>query len=564
LAETILLNLTPLTVVLLLAFVGCRERRIEPKALTSDPDYDKGVTLLNAKPDSAFYYFNKIATASKDSLPIARAFNRMGYIQTREGDFFGGQESLLTSLRYLRPEREGDQYCLLSDYNVLGSNSLDLKNYDSAISYYGQALKWIKENRWRAIALNNMAVAYQKKGDYARAIRIYESILDSSKKVKKEYARVLSNLARARWQRDPGYTAAPELIEALRIRETEKDEWGLNTSYSHLADYYARSKPDSALQYAREMYAIASRLNSPDDELEALQKLISIGPGAELKGWFGQYEGLQDSLTTARNRAKNQFALIRFEVEKNKSDNLRLQRENAEKRVEMYQERVVGGGIVAVLVVLSVWGVFWYRKRTQRLRWEKERAVREERLQVSQKVHDVVANGLYRVITQLEHGKDPDKEKLLDEIDALYQRSRDISYEPVSGSYDFQVVVKNLLLPFGESGTKVLITGNEKELWDGVDPRIKKALEATLLELMINMKKHSGASNVLVRFERDGDRVSVQYADDGVGFPVDFRYGNGLTNTENRIGAIGGKVIFGKNSPKGATIAIDIPGAAKA
>jgi signal transduction histidine kinase len=534
---------------------GCKEQpKVVPVVTT--PDYKKGLSFLDRQNDSAYYYFNKVVTGSKDSLQIAIAYNSMAVIQSGEGDYFGSQETLLASLNYLNPRKENNQYCLVSDYNELGSTSLNLKNYDAAIDYYDKALAMAKDEASKTIALNNKAFAYQKKGQYSVSAAIYESILGPVSKDEREYARVLCNLASARWLQDFHYNAAPDLLKALQIRKGKNDDWGLNSSYAHLSDYYMHSHPDSALLYSRDMYTVASKLNSADDKLEALQKLILLAPSGEVKAFFTQYERLKDSLETARNKAKNQFALIRYDAEKNKADNLRLQQENAEKRVEIVQQRALGFGVIIAFMVLIAWGIVWYRKRKQKLEMEKQ----EERLQLSQKVHDVVANGLYRLMMGVEHGETLEKEQLLDKIEDLYEQSRDISYEPagVAGG-DFQAVIARLVGAFGGSETKVLITGNDRDLWKELGARTRKELELILQELMVNMKKHSRARNVVIRFEREAEGVNVWYVDDGVGFPTDFRYGNGLKNTGNRISGIGGRIIFEKNIPSGLRIQIYLP-----
>jgi len=527
---------------------GCGEHHKVLPVVTT-PDYKKGLFFLDRQNDSAYYYFNRVVTGTKDSLQIAIAYNSMAVIQSGEGDYFGSLETLLASLNYLDARKENNQYCLVSDYNELGSNSLNLKNYDAAIDYYDRALALARDEGAQTVALNNKAFAYQKKGEYSRAGAIYEQILVPSKKDEKEYARVLCNLASVRWLQDAHYNAAPDLLQSLQMRKNEKDDWGLNSSYAHLSDYYMHSRPDSALLYSHNMYAVANKLNSPDDQLEALQKLILLAPSGEVKGYFAKYERLKDSLETARNRAKNQFALIRYDAEKNKAENQRLQQENAEKRVEIVQQRAIGFGVIVAIIVLIGWGTIWYRKRKQ-----------AERLQLSKKVHDVVANGLYRLMMGVEHGENLGKEQLLDQIEDLYVQSRDISYEPagVSGG-DFQATVAKLVGAFGGSETKVLITGNDRNLWKEVGTRTQKELELILQELMVNMKKHSSACNVVVRFEREGEGLHLWYTDDGVGLPPDFRFGNGLKNTGNRISGIGGRIIFEKNIPSGTRVRIYLP-----
>lgn len=535
-----------------------KERRALP--VIPGSDYTTGISLMSARPDSAYYYFNKAATESRDSLQIAQAYNRMALIQSREGDNYGGQEDLLTSLKYLHEDRDDDAYCLVSDYNGLGNTSLNLKNYDTAIAYFDRAFQLARDGRSKTVALNNKARTFQEMSKYAQAAAIYDSILPQSKPDKKEFARILTNLATVRWLRDSDYRAAPDLLMALEMRKAEKDDWGLNSSYAHLADYYRHSQPDSALYYARAMYAVASRLESPDDELEALEKLIALGPVGELKPYFERYRTLKDSLETVHNRAKNQFALIRYDAERTKTENLRLERENAERRADALLQQAISAGAIMALIILIVVGRSWYRKRKRSLVWEKERAIREERLRTSQKVHDVVANGLYRVMMEIEHGEKLEKEPMLDKIETLYLQSRDISYEPAGApAGDFQTSVDQLMAPFAASGTTVLIVGADLAVWDRVAKETKMELLLILQEFMVNMDKHSGARNVVFRFACKGDGLTVRYADDGVGLPADFRLGNGLTNTGNRIASMGGRITFERNSPKGTKIIIDLP-----
>jgi tetratricopeptide (TPR) repeat protein len=549
-------------VLLTAGLYACKVRHTAvPTVNSSDTiDYKKGMDFWGRQSDSAFYYFNKVVTNSKDSLQIAWAYNTMAIIQSDAGDYYGGQESLLLSLKYLNEQKKVDQDCLIADYNELGTSSSSLKNYDAAIDYYDQALKFSKDNDSKTIALNNQAVTYQKMGRYAQAIAIYQSIIGQSKKNTKEYARVLSNLAKVRWLQNPRYLAAPDLLMALQIRKNELDEWGLNASYAHLSDYYSHSNTDSALFYANKMYFIAQRLNSPDDQLEALEKLISLSPPKALKQYFKLHQSLNDSIQTTRSAAKNQFALIRYEAQKSKADNLRLQKDNTEKKVQIIKQQAIIYAILGFSIGFACVFTLWYRKRKQRMEWESRNVIREQQLKLSQKVHDVVANGLYHIMTRIEHQDFIKKDQLLDGIEALYEQSRDISYEKSKDiRSDFQVTIADLLTSFASDTIKVLVVGNHKGLWNSVKDSVKIELKHMLLELMVNMKKHSSARNVIVKFERQDNNLKVQYTDDGFGLPSSFQYGNGLTNTGNRIKGIGGRVIFDKTAKKGLKIQIYLP-----
>jgi signal transduction histidine kinase len=194
------------------------------------------------------------------------------------------------------------------------------------------------------------------------------------------------------------------------------------------------------------------------------------------------------------------------------------------------------------------------------LLWVYQIRLRNYQLKTSQKVHDVVANGLYRLMMDIQHGEHIEKGSLLDRIEDLYERSRDISHElPEKTNQNFQETITALLKSFSSPSTKVLIAGNDKDLWDKITDRPKNELKPILQELMINMQKHSGARNVFVQFAREGDRLKIRYTDDGVGFPPNPHFGNGLTNTENRITGIGGRIIFDKDAKKGLKIEIYFP-----
>lgn len=346
----------------------------------------------------------------------------------------------------------------------------------------------------------------------------------------------------------------------MHIRQSEKDSWGLNASYSHLSDYYYGSRPDSALVYAHKMYTIAQQNNSPDDRLEALQKLIKLSPAKHVRAYAEHYQLLNDSLQTARNSAKNQFALIRYESEKNKADKLALQKDNAENKVQIIRQRIFIYTTAAVSIIGVLFAVNWYRKRKRRMEQEHQNSIRETQLKLSRKVHDVVANGLYGIMSTLEHDPAYKREQLLDKLEILYEQSRDISYEkPDTRGEGFQQTVTKLLTAYAGPSTKVSVVGNNNELWDKVNAHAKKELEPVLQELMVNMKKHSQAKNVVIKFERQDGQALVLYQDDGIGLTSPFQYGNGLNNTGNRIKAIGGHITFDRNETNGLKIRISFP-----
>ncbi|CAM6054713.1 unnamed protein product [Sphagnum tenellum] len=479
----------------------------------------------------------------------------MASIQSDAGDYFGAQESLSLSLKYLDTVKKLHRACLTSDYNELGLTKLDLQDPEAAVPYFEKAIKITDNADYRKIYLNNKALAYQQSGAYLKALAIYRELIhypsDSG-----TYARILTNKAMSEWGADKQYKAVPLLLSALSIRWHIKDNWGLNSSFANLATYYEDTKPDSSLFYAHQQYAVATLLNSPDDRLHALQQLTELSPALPAKRFFKVYHELDDSLQKARNAAKNQFALIRYNVQRKEADNLRLQKENAEANTHLVEQRLIILIISILVVAGGAFGIIWYRKREQNILLE----ARKKELALSQRIHDVVANGLYKVMKGVENSLAIDKDALLDGIELLYEQSRDISYEPIQQHQGaFASRISNLVDSFSNEKIRTAISGNEAAVWDNVPRGTQEQLLSVLQELLVNMAKHSRAKLAVLNFQRSENKVILEMIDDGIGLPPDINYGNGLNSTVSRIQAIKGTITFEPNLPSGTVVNITIP-----
>ncbi|MBC7758472.1 MAG: tetratricopeptide repeat protein, partial [Phormidesmis sp. FL-bin-119] len=336
-------------------------------------------------------------------------------ISTDLGDLYGGQELSLEAVSYFDEKNPQLHAYLLSIYNNLGITSYSLKQYPKAIEFYNKSLQFISDSSHTRIVKNNIANAYRKTGNMNKALEIYESIL-SREQEPINHARILSNYAYTRWLANAGYNPEPALREALRSRSIEGDLSGQNSSYVQLADYYMKISPDSALLYATKLYQGANSLHSVQDQMEALQKLIPLSQPENTKKYFNRYRILEDSIQNARNSVKNQFAMVRYETEKHKADNLLLQHKNIVINIWIIS-------LAFVIVIGSIISILWYKRRERYLALKAANAVKESQLKTSKKVHDVVANGLYRLMSETENNVQLDRDKMLDDLETLYEKS---------------------------------------------------------------------------------------------------------------------------------------------
>lgn len=528
--------------------------------------YDKAFEYLDkGKADSAFFFFNaakQIYLEQGDSVQVAKCLINMAITQQEQGDYYGAQETALQAIPFLDEKNSEHQTILGMNFNALGMATVELNDYPRAIFFYEQAIKYSDDPQNTLVYRNNLANTYLYNKEYEKALKIYDDIIHGTHKNPIEYARVLSNLTRVKWLKDSTYSAINKMIIALKIREKEHDLWGQNSSLSHITDYYEKRNSDSALIFAKRRYAVAKKIKSPDDQVRALKKLIKLSPSDSSKYYFEIYNTLNDSIQKTRLAAKNQFTMIRYEVEKNKADNLSLQKDNAEKAYNISRQRIWIGAVSMLCVVLVVGGVLWYKKRKERLQLEAQNRIKENQLNISRKIHDVVANGLYRVMTEIENREDIDRDGILDRLEMMYEKSRDISYETEvkkPEQQDDHTQIAELLKSFVTENRKVIIAGNDAEKWGRIDVDTKEQIHHVLQELMVNMRKHSQATNVVIRFDWDHDLLRVFYSDNGIGMSDSQVKGNGLTSTGNRIFNLNGKITFVTQAEKGLKIEISIP-----
>jgi len=534
-------------------------------------DFDRGYYLYYYFPDkydSAYLFFNQYTNNADDSLKKGRAFLYMGEILTGIGDHYGAQENLLNCIRTLNPKDSIHREVIGYAYNNLGNVSLNLKQYKEALEMYDQAIAFLPATHFFIPEImNGKATTLQKSGNYAAAIKLYDSVLLKSSADQMLIARITDNRARTKWLQDQNYNALPELWKAMKIRSDSQYNMGLNASYAHLSEYYTKSNKDSALWYAMKMLEKARANKSAEDMLEAMDKIILLHSNPSTKqAYYQAYKNLSDSLQLSRDTTRNRFALIRYDVQKSRADNFQLQ-----KHISRQQVWMIAGAAGAAIIILML--SVWYRRRKQRIKQESENEIRNARLKTSQKIHDVVANGLYGIMNELEHSKTLNREPLINKIEGLYEQSRNISYEdlsldtsdlqthksssPVSSDYDEQI--HRLITGFADETTRVILVGNQPEFWSRISPQQKHELHLVLREMMVNMKKHSGATNVSIVFKTEDNLALISYKDDGKGITPGKGFGNGLTNTVNRIKSLGGAIIFGQRGEKGLSADISLP-----
>lgn len=533
---------------LLLILFSCSEKEIvENKTTTKkqpNPYYEKAFVFLDKnESDSAFFYLNKgreLFLKRNDSFGLGKSFVNMAIIQESEGDNFGSIETSLQASKFFNEKDSAHYEILFSNYNNLGVASNNLKNYKDAKRFYDKAFLFTKDPIDKMALANNIAIVYHNEKHFDKAVKIYEKLIDSVGSKSEFYPKLLLNYTRSKWFQNPNYNPVKNYLRAEKLSDSLNDDWTRDASYAYLSAYYLDKNTDSAKSYSEKMLLLAKDLKYPVDQLEALQNLIRLSDGPHSQKYFDAYSHIQDSLVNAQNKAKNQFALIRFESEEAKAENLLWQKEHEAHEFQVERQKFTIWAIIFFTSVVSVFIFIWIRRRRRRLITEANNQLQEQRLDFSKKVHDVVANGIYEVMSTIENQNDIPKEKILDKLELMYEKSRNLSYDN-NLQQEFNERISGLISSFDNGETKFIIIGNDLDFWSGINQYSQDELFQIIRELLVNMKKHSQATQIILRFIKDFNSHEIKYLDNGIGLPQSFMEKNGFNNMRSRLKEINGK-----------------------
>ncbi|WP_338840308.1 ATP-binding protein [Flavobacterium ginsenosidimutans] len=558
---------------MLISLFSCKEKkRIDPniesikkEALslrdTADINFEK--QNLN----TAFYQFNKskeLFEIVKDSPNISYVLIRMSDIQQINGDYYGSKETVTEAIPYAKTFENH----ISSINNSLGIADKELSLYDDAIFYYKESIKGSKNLEDSHSPLSNIAVVYMQQKKYNAAITLLEFLL-SQKFIEKKSnasskARIQDNLGYAYFKNGMHQKGFDLMNQGLLLKNEIKDNYSSIESYLHLADYYSKRDVQKSDENALAAYTIATKLNSVEERLEALQILISNDNTPNTNKYIQHYFTLNDSLIKVRNNFKNKSAKIKYDAKKEKDENEKLRLEKTENLLSLQRAkymRIVFVIVFVFLMILIVLLIRYYKNKNKAIEFKSSY---DTETRIAKKIHDELANDVFQVIAFAESlplPKENTKENLLQKLDDIYGRVREISKEnnKVEIGTGFIKSIKEMLSAYNTNERNIITTNLESVNWETIDNIKKITIGRVLQELMVNMKKHSKAYLVVIKFESDKKSIFINYTDNGIGCEKTAISKNGLRNMESHIETVKGTIEFETEPDKGFKAKIVIP-----
>ena len=517
------------------------------------------------KVDSAFYYYNKskeLFVSDGNSPYIAYNLLGMAHIQQTYGDYYSSEETLMEALPYIKNDL---QYQMAAN-NLFGIAAKEVKNYDDAVRYYATILKATNDSVYKVTAFNNIATVYIKEKEYRKAIAILKPILKSNilDTLPNKRAIIIDNLGFAYYKDNQILEGLRLMNEGLEIRTKINDSYRSIESYLHLADFYKNRDYQKSKENALLAYKVATKHQSIDERLEALELLMSYNLEKGVNSYATLFINLNDSIKTVRSKAKNQFAKIKYDSRKTTLENIKYKGQRAETLLQLETQKSQKYLLVfGSLLLLGTIGylINYYRNKNRQERLE---ASYNTETRISKQLHDELANDVFYAMTfaETQDLQNPvKKETLIDSLDKIYVRTRNFSRENsnIETGESFDQNLKQMLSSYKSRSTEVIIKNGNPIDWSKVKTEKKIALQRVLQELMVNMKKYSQASFVIIGFDCDQKNLKIDYSDNGVGFSEKLVLKNGLQNAENRIQAVNGILTFDSQINKGFKAKISLP-----
>ena len=243
---------------------------------------------------------------------------------------------------------------------------------------------------------------------------------------------------------------------------------------------------------------------------------------------------------------------------------------------EIQEERVLFMRIVVMYAVVAAVNLVSRFERTRRREAvERERELQRERIELSQTIHDTIAQsayviglGLETAIELAETQNEESRDELLAKLYATHALSKSTMWElrhPIDIGPIFEGRELSRVLKSHASAFTTITSIPTEVVQSGIEPGLSSITGRLLFSIahnaMTNALRHSGATIVTISLLFEDDRLTMSISDNGIGLPGDYTdRGHGFSNMRSDAERTGGTLeVAPGDSGRGTTVTCVIP-----
>lgn len=527
-------------------------------------------------------YYQVFGLFKEDSnfLGMANCNVNIGIILSEESDYINAIKKYIEADQFFKEEKniEGIASCKLN----IGTIYFHLKEYGKAIEYFTEGLPLFQElnNKIKeAMLLNNMGSCYKNIGLFDSALLIHHKALKIQEegKDKNGMAKSLENIGSVYFDMKEYDHAMVYYNKALFIKETLNSKKELASLYYNIGSVEYRTKySDKALINAnmaleclsevddlrlkqdvyKLLYSIYKDSHNSSRALEAHERYSAIKDSIFDAGKYEIINNLEKKYQTAEKEKANQK--LQFENELQKQENAKIKARN--------MSIWAFSGFVLILLGIAFFVYRNFEKNKINKLMLKE--IDEQNDIISKNLHDGMSGYLHAIKNRLvfRNEKTNDLDSDIEIIDRSQKELRFLMKQLSSPYYknkNFDLSQElNELNSFYENTSSFKIDSyfDKSIIWKNISYENKLHIYKLAQELLANVKKHSGASNISLQIIKDKNNLVISFEDDGKGFdPEETSYGYGLKNIDKRIKELRGELNIDSSIGQGTFITLKIP-----
>lgn len=567
-------------------------QKLDIPRFLADVHWNYGAFYLHQKKyDRSYSHYSKayeIYIADNDTYYSGKMLYNLAYISSMVKDYTGAEIQLFKAIRHFEKGENHKQ--LYRCFNLLGTVSENLGEFQEAINYYEIGYKYIPEivtpNYEHIEFWNNMGLISHRLENYEEAINYFNKGL-ANKAFKPHrpalFAKLIDNRAFSLFMMGRESTIIEDMFVALAIRDSIGDTAGSVINRIHIAKYYAKQGDSiQAILFAKNAFDSAFESNLNRDILQALELLASLDT-KHSNDYLRQHIELNKVLKRKERAIRNKFTAIRYETEKYIRENERL-----------FKERwwILSGTTILSFFLLLVYWNSRNSAKNKELLFEKEqqqynedmfllalenkttleRGRSLERFRISEDLHDGILARLFSVrfkwaFIDLFGSKESLRlhRDSIEQLTYIEKEIRNISHdlrnELIWNEMAFIDEIENTIKEKSELGIfKYSFQCEDIDAWEALDYFYKINVSRMLDETLQNVIYHAQATLIIVGFWVAENTFVISVEDNGKGFRSNSpKKGIGLKNLRSRAKKIDGEVSIASQLGNGTTIVIKFP-----